>query len=138
LREGFLASLVVSISLLLLVLSVVLGFYIYHSFAWQRIARKQKYKKPWLAWIPFANTSMIFQMAGFHWAWIFLVLVPVFGWVAVFALSTISIWRIFEKEKYPGWLSLSLPMSLLPNAGFFFGIIYLIILGFVAWEKRKK
>jgi len=105
-------------------------FYVYFAIAWQKIARDQKYKKHWLAWIPFANVSMILQMGGFSWAWIFLILVPFAGWVAIGVLSIISQWRIFEKAKYPGWFSLS---SIIPKVGF---ILYVIVIGFVAWSKR--
>ena len=107
-------------------------FYVYFAVAWQKIARNQKYKRPWLAWIPFANVSMILQMGGFHWAWIFLTLVPFAGWVALCILVIISEWRIFEKAKYPGWLSLS---SIIPKVGC---LLYAVVIGFVAWGKQKK
>ncbi len=105
--------------------------YIYHSLAWQEIAKKRKHKKPWLAWIPFANISLVLEMGKFHWAWIFLFLVPVLGWIALYVLFIISMWRIFEKQKYPGWLSLSI---IIPRIG---GILYLIIIGIIAWYKKK-
>ena len=28
------------------------AFYVYHSLAWYEIAKRQKHKRPWLAWIP--------------------------------------------------------------------------------------
>ena len=111
---------------------VSFGVYIYTAFAWMTIAKKVKHKKPWLAWIPFANISMWLQMGGFHWALIFLILIPVLGWIALLVLMIISHWRVFEKLKYPGWLSLSM---IIPKVG---GILYLIAIGFVAWAKKKK
>ena len=109
---------------------IALAMYVYYAIAWMTIGQKQKYKYPWIAWIPIANISMILQMGGFHWAWIFLGLIPILGWIALGVLIIIANWKIFEKEKYPGWLSLSM---IIPHIG---GILYMIILGFVAWKKR--
>jgi hypothetical protein len=75
---------------------------------------------------------MILQLGEFHWALIFLFLIPILGWIALSVLIIIAMWRIFEKRKYPGWFSLSL---ILPKIG---GVLYLIIIGFVAWKDRKK
>ena len=113
-------------------LAVILfiAIYVYSSLAWMTIARKLKYKHPWLAWIPIANMAMVFQLGGFHWAWIFLILIPILGWIALFVLVVISTWKIFEKRKYPGWFSLSM---VIPKVG---GILYLIALGFVAWKDK--
>jgi len=108
------------------------ALYVYVSLAWQTVARKLKYKNSWLAWIPFARGAMILQLGKFHWAWIFLVLVPVIGWIALAVLWIISKWRIFEKRKYPGWFSLAI---MVPKIG---SLLNLIILGFVAWKDQKK
>jgi len=107
-----------------------IGLYVYHSLAWMTIARKLKYKYPWLAWIPFANIAMILQMGSFHWALIFLILIPFLGWLAILILSIISMWKIFERRKYPGWFSLSV---IIPQVG---EILYLIAIGFVAWKNK--
>jgi hypothetical protein len=109
----------------------VLAIYVYSALAWMTIARKLKYRRPWLAWIPIANIAMILQLGGFHWAWVFLVLVPVLGWIALFVLVVISNWRIYEKRNYYGWLSLAM---ILPKVG---GILHLIVIGFVAWADKS-
>lgn len=127
---GFLGIFAAGIFILAILL--VLAIYVYHAWAWYEIGKKQKYKNPWLAWIPFANISMIFELGGFHWAWIFLILIPVLGWIAVLVLAIISMWKIFEKENYPGWFSISV---VIPKIG---GILYLIVIGFVAWGKGMK
>jgi len=127
---GAIASLIVVGIFLAIILSV--AFYVYFALAWMTIAKKMKYKHPWLAWIPIANCAMILQIGGFHWAWIFLFLVPIVGWIALFVMFVIATWRIFEKRKYPGWYSLSL---VIPKVG---GILYLIVIGFVAWNKKKR
>ena len=109
-----------------------LAYYIFSSLAMMAIAKKIGTKNPWLAWIPIANLAMILQLGGFNWAWIFLLLIPLAGWLAVLILLVIATWRIFEKRGYPGWLSLSM---IIPKVGF---ILYLIVLGFVAWQEKQK
>ncbi len=120
-------------------LFVLIGaaLYIYMALAWSTIARKLKHSKPWLAWIPFANISLLLQLGGFHWAWVFLMLVPVLGWLALAVLLYISMWRVFVKRNYPGWLSLVPLLSFIPVLGFLASIAGLIIVGFVAWSDRK-
>ena len=122
---GALIAIGVVIAILFMVAS-----YVYFALAWSAIAKKLKYKRPWLAWIPFANLAMILQLGKFHWALIFLSLVPILGWIALFVLLIIATWRIFEKRKYPGWFSLSM---IIPKVG---GILYLIAIGFVAWKDK--
>lgn len=119
------------IALGVLMVLIILGVYVYFSLALMTIGKKLRYKKAWLAWIPIANISMILQMGKFHWAWVFLILIPIFGWIALFILFIISMWRIFEKRKYPGWFSLS------PILPYFGGVLYLIAMGFAAWRDRK-
>jgi hypothetical protein len=79
---------------------------------------------------------MVLQMGGFHWAWVFLILVPFLGAIAIMVLSIISTWRIYEKRKYPGILSLVILLSMIPFVGFLAGIANLVILGMVAWVDR--
>lgn len=110
---------------------IALALYIYTSLAGMTIAKKLGYKKAWLAWIPIANIAMVLQLGGFHWAWVFLILIPIVGWIALFVLFIISMWKIFERRKYPGWFSLSI---VLPGVGL---ILFLIAIGFVAWKDRK-
>jgi len=114
----------------------LLAFYVYTSLALMTIAKKLKYKKAWLAWIPIANISMILQLGGFHWAWVFLILIPIVGWIALAVLLVISFWKIFEKRKYPGWLALLPLVGMIPKIGGLANLAFLIILGFVAWGKK--
>ena len=118
-----------------LVLVIVLALYVYTSFAFSKIAQKTKYKYRWLAWIPIANMAMWFQMAGVHWAWIFLILIPFLGWLAVLGFFTFASWKVFEKLHYPGWLSLSIPLMVIPRVESIGLIAYLIIIGIIAWKK---
>lgn len=122
--------------ILLICLIAIAGLYIYHALALKRIAEKRGHKKPWLAWIPFANVALILELGKFHWALVFLLAIPVFGWIAMLALVTISFWRVFEQLGFKGWFSLSLPLSCLPSVGGVFGILYLVTIGLVAWNKK--
>ncbi len=129
---GGILSGVMATTAIIIVAIFLLATYIYFAFAWMTLGKKLRYDKPWLAWIPIADISMILQMGGFHWAWVFLILIPIFGWIALVVLLIIANWRIFEKRNYPGWFSLS---QVIPQIG---GILYLVIIGFVAWKDQKK
>ena len=122
---------------LLLWIIAILAIYIYSALAWMTIGEKLKYRYPWLAWIPIANKAMILQLGGFHWAWIFLIAIPVAGWIALFVLCIIALWHIYEKRKYPGWLSLFSVFCFVPFVAFAALIATLIIWGFVAWYDKK-
>ncbi len=120
-----------------LVFLLFIAIYVYHAWVWMTIAKKRKYKKAWLAWIPFASTAMRFQLGKkFHWAWVFLYLIPIIGWIAIFILVIISHWKIFEMLKYPGWLSLAPIIDVIPGISGLGSIAYLVSIGFVAWKKR--
>jgi len=126
---GVLGSLIAGAVIIGVLISIAL--YVYFALAWMTIAKKLKYKNSWLAWIPIANFAMILQLGGFHWAWIFLILIPILGWIAIAVLLIIATWRIFEKRNYPGWFSLA---QIIPQVG---SILYLIAIGFVAWKDKK-
>jgi len=115
---------------------VALAVYIYTAWAWMTIGNKLKYKDSWLAWIPIANIAMILQLGGFHWAWVFLILVPIVGWIALLVLCIVATWHIYEKRKYPGWLSLIILLSFVPMMVWIAGIANLVILGIVAWKDK--
>jgi hypothetical protein len=127
---GAIAGFVVVVALL-----IVAGLYIYTSLAFQGIFKKLKYKKSWIAWIPVANLAVILKLGGFHWAWIFLILVPFLGWIALTVLLIISFWNVFEKLKYPGALSLILLGVFIPIVTGVAQLAFLVILGVVAWKK---
>lgn len=111
-----------------------IALYVYTAFAFMEIAKKLKYDKPWLAWIPVANIFLIPILAKKHWAWGFMFFVPFAG----FVFLIIWTWKIFELRKYPGELSLVLIGITIPFVSFFALIAYLVILGFVAWKNVEK
>lgn len=130
------AMLAILAALTFMMLLVVIAVYIYSALAMMAIGKKLKYKYSWLAWIPVANISMILQMGGFGWAWVFLILIPILGWIPLWILMIIAYWRIFEKRKYPGWLSLIPLAAFVPYLGTLAGIGFLIVLGLVAWRDN--
>src|SRR3989338_2544563 len=84
-----------SLGLGMMFLMFVIGIavYVYGALALMTIATKLQHPYPWLAWIPFANFALILQLGGFHWGWIFLVLIPILGWIALAVLGIVSISR---------------------------------------------
>jgi hypothetical protein len=104
-----------------------LAIYIVSALALQEIAKRQKHKNPWLAWIPIANFALIFQLGSIAWGWIFLILIPIAGWIAIWIMLIVAFWRVLEIEKYPGWLSI---------IAFVISPAYPIILAIVAWSKK--
>lgn len=131
---GWLSAMIAGAAILALIVSLLL--YVYTSLVMYNIGTKLKYKNSWLAWIPIANIAMILQLGGFHWAFVFLILVPFLGWLAITVLMYISLWRIYEKRKYPGWLSLVSLGAIIPVIGFLALIAHLVIMGFVAWKDK--
>ena len=109
----------------------ITALYIYKSIVFMKIAKRLRYRNAWLAWIPVADVAMMLQLGGFHWAWIFLILIPIFGWIALCALFIIATWRIFEECDFPGWFSLSL---IIPKIGI---VLYFVVLGLIAWGSQS-
>jgi hypothetical protein len=125
----------IAIGILFMIL-VFAALYVYHSLAWTAIAKKMKFKKSWLAWVPIASGAMKLKLGKFNWAWIFLILIPIFGWMALIVLITIATWRIFEKLRHPRWYALSFPLMFCPGISFIGFIAYFVIIGVVAWGKK--
>lgn len=121
---------------ILFLIFLMAAFYVYHSLAWYAIAKKMKFKKAWLAWIPIADEAMKLKLGKFHWTWVFLILIPIFGWAALIVLVTIATWRIFEKLKYSGWWALSFPAIFVPVISWIGAIVYTIMIGVVAWNRK--
>ena len=116
------------ISMIVLIIVFALAAYIYTALCLRQIAIKLNYPNPWLAWIPIANNVLMLQLGDFHWAFIFLLLIPFVGWLALSIISIVALWRICEKLNFPGWMSL---FSLLG------GIALIIILSILAWSERR-
>jgi len=47
---------------------IFIGFtYVFMALAMQKVAKRLRYKKPWLAWIPIANMWLLPALAKMHW-----------------------------------------------------------------------
>ena len=123
-------------AILALALVVGIAVYVYMALALSTIAKKLNHPNPWLAWIPFANIALVLQMGNFHWALVFLILIPFLGAIVIGILAIIAAWRIFEKRKYPGWLALIGLLSMIPIIGGIAAIANLVIWGVVAWKDN--
>lgn len=122
---------------LVLAIIFIFAYWIYTSLAWSTIGKKLKYKNNWIAWIPIARWSMILELGRFHWALIFLLLIPILGWIAILVLLLISMWRIYEKLNFSGWLALIPILCWIPFLGWLASLAGIIILGVVAWSNKK-
>jgi len=116
----------------IVVIVIILALYVYLALAWSTIARKLKYSKPWLAWIPIANLFLLPILAKKDWTWGFIFLVPIVNMV----FMIIWTWNIYEQRKYPGWLSLAPLLGIIPVVNALAGIAQLVIIGLVAWADR--
>jgi len=124
---GFIGGMFLAMGLAIIML-IVLVFYIYTSLALMTIARKTKTDNAWLAWIPIANYYLVTQIAEVSGLWTFALLltfIPGIGGLALLGISIWLFWRISERRKFPGWISL---LMLIP-------IVNLIIIGVLAWGK---
>lgn len=110
--------------------------YVYQAIVWSTIAKKLKYKKHWLAWIPIANFFLMPILAKKNWTWGFIVIaffltsIPIVGWVLYAVALIFSIYwltLIFKQRKYSPWLVILL----------FIPLVNFVILGFLAWADRK-
>jgi len=145
LGEAFIGSTAVRTFLVAFALFAVIigiGLYVYWAFAWMTIAKKFKYDKPWLAWIPVANLFLIPILAKKKWTWGFFILLP----PVYFGLYIYWSWIIFKMRGYPGPLAL-IALGMLPPlsaVGFISALSaigYFVVLGLVAWKdipKKKK
>jgi len=113
---------------------ISVAVYVYMALTLMTIARKLKYDKPWLAWIPIANLFLLPILAKKHWAMGFLGLIPIVN-IVFFIMWT---WIIFERRHYPGALALIPLASIIPIIGWFASIGNLVVWGLVAWNDIKK
>jgi len=134
--ETYLPFLALGAAFIGIIALVSIILYLYVAFAFFTIGKKLNYPKSWLAWIPIANIAMVLQLGGFHWALVFLILLPILGQIAITVLLIISFWRICEKRNYPGWISLVPLLSFIPIVGVIAGIATLVVIGLVAWRDN--
>ena len=114
---------------------LTIAVYVYMSFAFMTIAKKNNQSSPGLAWIPLVGPSLVASKAAkMHWWPILLIIgmfIPFLNFIAgiIFTIFfVIWVWKMFEAVGRPGWWSI---LQIIP----FINIIWLILLGVAAWGK---
>ena len=117
-----------------LAIIVIVGIYIYMSFAYMSIAKKNKQTSPGLAWIPGVGPLIVaYKSSRMHWwPWLLLIglVIPVVGFVALIVFAVFDVvwhWKLFEAIKKPGWWAVFMVIPLL-------NIVFLIFVGIAAWS----
>ena len=130
---GLIAGLVIAaIVIFIISLLFITAIYIYTSYAMYTIAKKLKYKKAWLAWIPIANLFLLPILAKWEWGYGFLMLIP----VANLVFAIIWFWEIYKRRGYNGALAIVKAFYVVPPLIPAVFIADMIILGIVAFEKK--
>ena len=129
-------------------LLILLGGYVYHSLALQRVANKFGNEHSWFAWIPFLNRYLLLEIAGLNPLLVLLFIAPVlltpftvipilnffvlivnaFAGIAIVVITTIAYMNLCKKKKYDKMLGL---ISLIEIGRF-------VLIGMLAWGKDKK
>jgi len=123
---GGLLALILGFFMVFFILAI--GIYLYSSFAFMSIAKKNNQETPGLAWIPYVGPLIVMYHASkAHW-WPFIVFglafIPFVNLVAA-VMGIIWLWKTFEAIGKPGWWAL---LMLVP-------VLNIIILGVAAWSK---
>lgn len=120
---------------LILVLLLSVGLYIYMSFAYMVIARKNNQSSPGLAWIPGVGPMIIaYRASKMHWwPWLLLIgliipVVNVFAMVAFAIFVVIWHWKMFEAVNKPGWWAIFFVLPIL-------NIVFYVFIGIAAWSS---
>ncbi|MFA5745316.1 MAG: hypothetical protein WCX82_00735 [archaeon] len=129
---GLIVGLIIAaVVVFIIALLFIIAIYIYTSWAMYVIAKKLKYKKAWLAWIPVANLFLLPILAKWKWGYGFLLLIP----IANLVFAIIWTWEIYKRRGYSGALSIVKAFYVVPPLIPAVFIADMIILGIVAFEK---
>lgn len=142
------------IAVIMIIVLIVLALYLYVAFAWMTIAKRRNHKYPWFAFIPILNVLQIIQIGGLHWAWIFTSVPVIFSLffpegikytllslalaIPLMIVMTVAMWRVLEKENYAGEWALLYAGMIIPVVNFFASIGYMVLIGVVAWGKKRS
>ena len=106
--------------LLMFVVVLGLGMYIYMALALQTIATKTGTANEWLAWIPIANLFLMLNVAKKPMWWFLLFLIPLVNLVIA-----IMVWMaVAEARGKPNWWGI---LMIVPVAN-------LVVPGYLAWS----
>ena len=116
---------------------VLLALYVYMSFAYMMIARKNNQSNPGLAWIPFVGPYLIaYKASKMHWwPWLLLIgfIIPFVSAIAGLAFGVFAViwnWKMFEAIGRPGWWAIFMIIPLL-------NIVYFVFIGIAAWGNSS-
>jgi hypothetical protein len=105
--------------MLMFVLVLGLGSYIYLSLALQTIANKTATANAWLAWIPIANLFLLLSVAKKPLWWFLLFLIPLVNLIIL-----IMVWMaVAEARHKPNWWGILLIVP----------VVNIIVPGYLAW-----
>ena len=132
LESGAIAALVGLFAAFLVVFLVIgLGIWIYISFAYMSLAKKNKQKSAGIAWIPYIGPAIIaYRSSKMHWwPWLLLIgfFIPAVGGLfglVFFGFFIAWNYKLFEAVNKPGWWAI---LYIIPFVG-------LIMAGIVAWS----
>jgi hypothetical protein len=134
LATGDIALAGLAIGVLISLIAIFIGLWIYQSFAYMAIAKKNKQKSPGLAWIPFVGPNIVaYKGSKMHWwPWLLLIgfFMPFVSGISALVFTAMMVvwnWKIFEALKKPGWWAILLIVP----------IVNYVIMGIVAWSKKK-
>lgn len=105
-------------------LLLFIGWYIYMCWALYALARKLQTAKPWLAWIPIANTYLLVVIAGKKWWWIIMLFALPFAVIASLALLEEPPYNYLSEEAE----------GIIIGAGLYLFFVSLL-LDFLLWER---
>ena len=106
--------------LIMIMLVLFAGLYVYMALALQTIAKKTNTENPWLAWIPIANLVLMLNIAKKPIWWIVLFLIP----IANIVIGIIVWMAVAEARGKPSWWGV---LTIVPLAN-------LIVPGVLAWS----
>jgi len=127
-------TLISFLGLAIIFFSLMIGIWIYMSFAYMAIAKKNKQKHIGLAWIPSIGPLIIaLKAAKMPWWPLFLTIGFFIPFINIFFIITLTIfiiiwhWKMFKAINKPEWWAI---LMLVP-------VINLIFIGIAAWSKKK-
>jgi len=106
-------------TILLFMLGLAAGSYIYFALALQTIANKTSTPNAWLAWIPIVNIFLMLGISKKPGWWFILFLIPL-----VNIVMAVIVWMgIAEARQKPNWWGI---LAIVP-------VVNLVVPGYLAW-----
>jgi hypothetical protein len=115
-----------------------IAVYIYTSLAMMSIAKKLGSNNGWMAWLPFVNIYLMWELSKtaqwtliVYFIGIFVTWIPFLGWLIAIGIGVIAIywsWMMVERLGKPGWWAIF-------SAIFF--PAWLVMLGILAWGQTS-